>query len=191
MPAQAPVIKEDPIELDVPDNPELDDEEREEKKKSPKGKKRKKPVEDDFEDEEEVEEDREERKYPGEEELAKPRAPQPGFSKRDLDMINEFEEQKKMLEAMKSKTSEAGPATLSGSKRIDPYTMNQIMDRTRMMLRKNGSERMKDLLEMYVSTGYISDETKAIVQRMSKLMESELTRPPKRLDIKATRCTSS
>jgi archaellum component FlaD/FlaE len=183
MPAQAPVIKEDPIELDVPDNPELDEEEREEKKKSSKGKKRKKPAEGDFE-EEEVEEDREDRKYPGEDELARFKALQPGFSKRDLDMINEFEEQKKMLEAMKSKTSEAGPASLTGSKRIDPYTMNQIMDWTRMMLRKNGSERMKDLLEMYVSTGYISDETKAIVQRMSKLMESEPTRPPKRLDIK-------
>ena len=37
---------------------------------------------------------------------------------------------------------------------------------------------MKDLLEMYVSTGYISEETRAIIQRMSKLMESEPTRPP-------------
>jgi archaellum component FlaD/FlaE len=183
MPAQAPVIKEDPIELYVPDNPELDEEERESKKRSPKDKKRKKPVEEDFEDEE-PEDDRADRRYPGEEELAKPKPLQPGFSKRDLEMINEFEEQKKMLEAMKSKTSAAGPASLTGSKRIDPYTMNQIMDWTRMMLRKNGGERMKDLLEMYVSTGYISEETKAIVQRMSKLMESEPTRPPKRLDIK-------
>jgi hypothetical protein len=85
---------------------------------------------------------------------------------------------------MKIKTSAAGPASLTGVRRIDPYTMNQIMDWTRMMLRKNGGERMKDLLEMYVSTGYISEETRAIVQRMSKLMESEPTRPPKRLDIK-------
>jgi archaellum component FlaD/FlaE len=184
MPAQAPVIKEDPIQFDVPDNPDLDEEEEEEretkKPKKPKNKGRKKPQEE-FEDEEDLEDDS---GYPGDEDMAKPKSPQPGLSKRDLEMINEFEEQKKMLEAMKSKTSAAGPASLTNSKRIDPYTMNQIMDWTRMMLRKNGSERMKDLLEMYVSTGYISDETKAIVQRMSKLMESEPTRPPKRLDIK-------
>jgi archaellum component FlaD/FlaE len=185
MPAQAPVIKEDPIELDVPDNPDMDeDEEREAKKpRKPRNKGRKKPREDEFEEDEELEDDRMDQRFPGEDELAKPKPPQ-GLSKRDLEMINEFEEQKKMLEAMKNKTSEAGPASLTGSKRIDPYTMNQIMDWTRMMLRKNGSERMKDLLEMYVSTGYISDETKAIVQRMSKLMEAEPTRPPKRLDIK-------
>ena len=182
MPAQAPVIKEDPIELEVPDNPEMDEDERAPKKKSQKDKKRKKPVEDDLE--EDLEDDRADGNGQDEDELAKPKSLQPGFSKRDLEMINEFEEQKKMLEAMKSKTSAAGPASLTNSKRIDPYTMNQIMDWTRMMLRKNGGERMKDLLEMYVSTGYISDETKAIVQRMSKLKESEATRHPKRLDIK-------
>ena len=186
MPAQAPVIKEDPIELDVPENPDLDDEEPGTKKSKPKNKGRKPTKESGLgEDEEELEDeatgDRADRSARDRE--AGDRA-KGDLTRRDLEMINEFEEQKKMLEAMKSRTSAAGPASLTGSKRIDPYTMNQIMDWTRMMLRKNGSDRMKDLLEMYVSTGYISEETKAIVQRMSKLMESEPTRPPKRLDIK-------
>jgi archaellum component FlaD/FlaE len=191
MPAQAPVIKEDPIELDVPDNPDLDDEEPGAKKSKPKNKGRKTPKEGGLEEDgeelgDEAAEDRADRSARARDtgDRAKPDLAKGDLTKRDLEMINEFEEQKKMLEAMKSRTSAAGPASLTGSKRIDPYTMNQIMDWTRMMLRKNGSDRMKDLLEMYVSTGYISEETKAIVQRMSKLMESEPTRPPKRLDIK-------
>jgi archaellum component FlaD/FlaE len=180
MPAQAPVIKEDPIQFDVPENPDLGDEESEAKprpKKKGKKKKEEELEEEDLEDEEEAEAKAEKPSKADDK-------PKSGLSPRDLEMINEFEEQKKMLEAMKNQTSATGPASLSGSKRIDPYTMNQIMDWTRMMLRKNGGERMKDLLEMYVSTGYISDDTKAIVQRMSKLMETEPTRPPKRLDIK-------
>lgn len=107
-----------------------------------------------------------------------------GYSKRDVEMMNEFEEQRRMLETMRNKTRAGGPATLTGSRKIDPYTINQIMDWTRTMIRKNGSERLADLLEMYVSTGYISEETKAIVQRMARLMESEPQKPPKRLDIK-------
>ena len=188
MPAQAPVIKEDPIELDVPENPDMDEEEGAGPKKKPKNKGKKKPKGEEVEDEDELgdEDLKDDHKDDArvDEAADKPGPIQPGFTKRDLEMMNEFEEQKKMLEAMKSKTSAAGPASLTGSKRIDPYTMNQIMDWTRMMLRKNGNERMQDLLEMYVSTGYISDETKAIIQRIAKLMESEPTRPPKRLDIK-------
>jgi len=181
MPAQAPVIKEDPIELDVPDNPDLDEEEQEAKPKPRKKGKKKK--EEEIEDEEELEDEAEAKEEKPSKADAKPEQ-KPELSLRDIEMMKEFEEQKKMLEAMKNQTNATGPASLTSSKRIDPYTMNQIMDWTRMMLRKNGGERMKDLLEMYVSTGYISDETKAIVQRMSKLMESEPTRPPKRLDIK-------
>ncbi len=186
MPAQAPVIKEDPIELDVPDNPDLDDDEAEAKPKQKPRKKGKKKKEAEFEDEEELEDEEEaeaKAEKPSRDRDAEDRA-KPGLTPRDLEMISEFEEQKKMLEAMKNKTSETGPASLTSSKRIDPYTMNQIMDWTRMMLRKNGPERMRDLLEMYVSTGYISEETKVIVQRMAKLMEAEPVRPPKRLDIK-------
>jgi len=190
MPAQAPVIKEDPIELNVPDNPDLDEDEEEEARKPPKPKKRKKrkeePEEEELDEEsgDDAAEEAKEKASPAADETDKPKPLPTEFSRHDLDMMKEFEEQKKMLEAMKSKTSAAGPASLTGSKRIDPYTMNQIMDWTRMMLRKNGTERMRDLLEMYVSTGYISEETKTIIQRMAKLMESEPVRPPKRLDIK-------
>jgi archaellum component FlaD/FlaE len=172
MPQQMPMANEDTGSPEVPEVPELDDEEPESKKPASKDKKRRRQSDEDLE-EEASDEGRKDSDHL-----------QQGLSRRDLEMISEFEEQKKMLEAMKSKTSASGPASLTGSKRIDPYTMNQIMDWTRMMLRKNGSERMKDLLEMYVSTGYIGEETKAIIQRMSKLMESEPTRPPKRLDIK-------
>lgn len=167
MPQQAPISEEG---LDKPEDPELDDGEMEEKKPANGKKRRKQPNPED-----EPGDDAEDNGH---------RDGNRGFSKRDLEMISEFEEQKKMLEAMKSKTSVDGPATLSGTRRIDPYTMNQIMDWTRMMLRKNGSERMKDLLDMYVSTGYINNDTRIIIQRMAKLMESEPTRPPKRLDIK-------
>ncbi|MGA9141019.1 MAG: FlaD/FlaE family flagellar protein [Methanocella sp.] len=183
MPPQAPISSEDLDKLEEAEKAGQDEEEQEAKKPSPKDKKRKKPSAKDPE-EEELGDDCEDHSHPDEEtaDLQVPR--QQGLSRRDLEMISEFEEQKKMLEAMKSKTSAGGPASLTGTRRIDPFTMNQIMDWTRMMLRKNGSERMKDLLEMYVSTGYISEETRAIIQRMSKLMESEPTRPPKRLDIK-------
>lgn len=183
MPPQAPIIKEDIDELDVPENPGQDDEEQEAKKPAPKDKKRKKQSSRDPE-QGDLECDSRDSSHPFDEGTDRTRSTQQGLSRRDLEMISEFEEQKKMLEAMKIKTSSAGPASLTGTRRIDPYTMNQIMDWTRMMLRKNGSDRMKDLLEMYVSTGYISEETRAIIQRMSKLMESEPTRPPKRLDIK-------
>jgi archaellum component FlaD/FlaE len=180
MPPQAPALSDDTKE---PENAGQDNEEQEAKKLSPKDKKHKKPSAKDPE-EEELGDDRESHSHPEDETADLPGYRQQGLSRRDLEMISEFEEQKKMLEAMKSRTGAAGPASLMGTRRIDPYTMNQIMDWTRMMLRKNGSERMKDLLEMYVSTGYISEETRAIIQRMSKLMESEPTRPPKRLDIK-------
>ena len=190
MPAQAPVIKEDPIELDIPSNPDMEEEEEETKKpdKRSKGKGKKKPKpEEDTEEEEEPEDNGSEmEKYlpRGELEAIDRPKPAPAMSKRDLEMISEFEEQKKMLETLKNKTSTIGPASLTGSRKIDPYTMNQIMDWTRMMLRKNGNERLMDLLEMYVSTGYITEETQRHHQRMTKLMESEPTRPPKRLDIK-------
>jgi len=193
MPAQAPVIKEDPIELDIPDNPDMEEEEGKAKKPSRskgKGKKKQKPEEDLEEEETEDIGNDVEADYPGEEAVPeaagkpKPAPAMPAMSKRDLEMISEFEEQKKMLETLKNKTSTIGPASLTGSRKIDPYTINQIMDWTRMMIRKNGNERLMDLLEMYVSTGYITEETHAIIKRMSKLMESEPTRPPKRLDIK-------
>ncbi len=179
VPSQAPTLNESADEPENPENAGQDDEEQEAKKPSPKDKKRKKPSDKDSEEEENVDD-----RSHSDDDAADRMGSQQGLSRRDLEMISEFEEQKKMLEAMKSRTSAGGPASLTGTRRIDPYTMNQIMDWTRMMLRKNGGERMKDLLEMYVSTGYISEETRAIIQRMSKLMESEPTRPPKRLDIK-------
>jgi archaellum component FlaD/FlaE len=179
MPSQAPIVNDNPEEPDELANSGPEDEEPEARKPSPKDKKRKKQRSEDL-DEDGLEDERGVAGNRDDEDTKSGR----GLSKRDLEMISEFEEQKKMLEAMKSKTIEAGPATLNGTRRIDPFTMNQIMDWTRMMLRKNGSERMKDLLEMYVSTGYISEDTRAIIQRMAKLMESEPTRPPKRIDIK-------
>jgi hypothetical protein len=168
MPQQPSIQHDDFVKPEVPEDSGMDDEEMEGKKPADNKKRKKQPEPMEDESEDESEDDRGNR----------------GLSRRDLEMINEFEEQKRMLEAMKSKTSAEGPASLNGTRRIDPYTMNQLMDWTRMMLRKNGGERMKDLLEMYVSTGYISEETKAVVQRMAKLMESEPVRPPKRLDIK-------
>ena len=75
MPAQAPVIKEDPIELDIPENPDMDEEEGEGKARKPsrskgKGKKKPKPEEDIDEEEEEETVDvgsDMEADYPGEE----------------------------------------------------------------------------------------------------------------------------
>lgn len=216
MPASAPVIKEDPIQFEMPLKPDLglDDEEEEEEEEKPaakskkKGKKGKKkaaePEEEEAEGADEADEAASESLRKKEQQLlerereldkamgkygaaAKGDASQEtgsDYSKRDMEVMNEFEEQRRMIEAMRNKTRAGGPATLSGSRKIDPYTINQIMDWTRSMIRKNGSERLTDLLEMYVSTGYLSEETKLIVQRMARLMESEPQKPPKRLDIK-------
>ncbi|WP_424357506.1 FlaD/FlaE family flagellar protein [Methanocella sp. MCL-LM] len=212
MPATPPVIKEDPIQFEMPLKPDLDDEEEEEerpaaksKKKPKKGKKKAAEVDDEEEadagDADELSAAGSDLRRREQELLDRERALDKamdkygaasrnedanpdGYSKRDMEVMNEFEEQRRMLETMRNKTRTGGPATLTGSRKIDPYTINQIMDWTRNMIRKNGSERLNDLLEMYVSTGYLSEETKLIVQRMSKLMESEPQKPPKRLDIK-------
>lgn len=97
----------------------------------------------------------------------------------------EIEEQKRMLEDMRQRIRDnAGAAANAGPRKIDPYTMTQIMEWTRTMLRKNGTERFNDLLDMYVLTGYISEDTKAVIQKVSRLMEAEPQRNPKKLDIK-------
>jgi archaellum component FlaD/FlaE len=194
MPPQAPVIKEDPIELEVHNKPEWDEEGTEPAEEKPEPKKKDKKAAKEKGDSESDREPGAGQEKPGKkderEDPGLPAGPERGlprddsYSRRELELFKEYEEQKRMLDTLKSKTTACGPAMLTGSRRIDPYTINQIMDWTRMMLRKNGSERLSDLLEMYVSTGYISDETKAIIQRMSKLMESEPARPPKKLDIK-------
>jgi len=206
----APVIREDPIQFEMPQQPEYDGDDDEEdevpvtKSKKKQGKKGKKKAAEPEEDADETDaavgdglRKREQELLERERELdramgkygyaskgdADPGA-DAGYSKRDMEVMSEFEEQRRMLETMRNKTRTGGPATLTGNRKIDPYTINQIMDWTRNMIRKNGSERLSDLLEMYVSTGYLSEETKLIVQRMSKLMEAEPQKPPKRLDIK-------
>lgn len=206
----APVIREDPIQFEMPQQPEYDGDDDEEdevpvtKSKKKQGKKGKKKAAEPEEDADEtdaavgdglrkreqelLERERELDRAMGKYGYASKGDVDPGadagYSKRDMEVMSEFEEQRRMLETMRNKTRTGGPATLTGNRKIDPYTINQIMDWTRNMIRKNGSERLSDLLEMYVSTGYLSEETKLIVQRMSKLMEAEPQKPPKRLDIK-------
>lgn len=109
--------------------------------------------------------------------------PAPALSMRDLEIVREYEEQKKRG-SVKYETSMMEPASLTGSCKIDPYTIKQIMDWTRMMVRKNGNERLMALLEMYISIGYITEDTHAIIKHISRLMESESTKQPKQLDIK-------
>ncbi len=206
----APVIREDPIQFEMPQQPEYDGDDDEEdevpvtKSKKKQGKKGKKKAAEPEEDADEtdaavgdglrkreqelLERERELDRAMGKYGYASKGDAEPGsdagYSKRDMEVMSEFEEQRRMLETMRNKTRTGGPATLTGNRKIDPYTINQIMDWTRNMIRKNGSERLSDLLDMYVSTGYLSEETKLIVQRMSKLMEAEPQKPPKRLDIK-------
>ncbi len=111
MPPQAPISSDDLDKLEEAEKAGQDEEEQEAKKPSPKDKKRKKPSAKDPE-EEELGDDCEDHSHPDEEtaDLQVPR--QQGLSRRDLEMISEFEEQKKMLEAMKSKTS-AGRACIA------------------------------------------------------------------------------
>ena len=193
MPSQVPVIKDAiaPIALEAHGAVEKAVDEKEAGKLAPKEMVLQQPPEESPEDRRPEDgrrdlaiNERKPRAFPQDERQDQPRHRPQTLSRRELEVISEYEEQKRMLDTLKSKTSIAGPASLAGPRPIDPYTINRIMDWTRMMLRKNGSERLKDLLDLYVSTGYISNETKVVIHRITKLMEAEPTRPPKRLDIK-------
>lgn len=67
---------------------------------------------------------------------------------------------------------------------IDPQTMTQLMKWTRNMLHKNGIVRFNDLMEMYQTMGYIDDRTRDMINKVSRLMESEPQETPKQFDIK-------
>ncbi|MCD1296039.1 hypothetical protein CUJ83_13630 [Methanocella sp. CWC-04] len=97
----------------------------------------------------------------------------------------EIDEERKMLEDMRFRLREgAGHISYKGSKKLDPFTMTKLMEWTRTMLRKNGQERFNEMIDMYVLAGYIDDDMKNIIQKVSKLMETEPQKVPKKLDIK-------
>jgi archaellum component FlaD/FlaE len=96
--------------------------------------------------------------------------------------MDDIESQRKMLEDIRERAK--GPFPAMGSRKLDPYTMTQIMEWTRTMLKKNGQERFNDMLDMYVSTGYISEEIKGVIFKVAKLMETEPQKAPRKLDIR-------
>jgi hypothetical protein len=95
----------------------------------------------------------------------------------------ELEEEKRMLEDMRIRSMAAQQYSACSPRKLDPYTMTQLMEWTRSMLRKNGQERFNDMLEMYVLTGYINEDMKGVINKVAKLMESEPQKVSKKLDI--------
>jgi hypothetical protein len=68
--------------------------------------------------------------------------------------------------------------------RLDPETIIKLMQWTRTVLVKNGTVRFHNLLDAYVSMGYLSAETKNVIEKMSMLVSPDMEPIPKDIDIK-------
>ena len=100
-------------------------------------------------------------------------------------MLGDIEEPLGMLEAMKERLSE--DRCVSGTTdadRMDPQTIIRLMQWTRTVLMKNGSARFNDLLDAYVSMGYVTEDVKAIIMKMGRLVVPDAEPVPKDMNIK-------
>jgi hypothetical protein len=97
----------------------------------------------------------------------------------------EIEEPKMLLSQMKEsmKVSEE-KASQNGPRRLDPETIIKLMHWTRTVLLKNGTVRFYNLLDAYVSMGYLNADTKNTIEKMSRLVTPETDLSPKDMDIK-------
>ena len=99
-------------------------------------------------------------------------------------VLDEVEEPKGMLEEMNERKAELTPKHPAEAARMDPQTIIKLMQWTRTVLMKNGSSRFYDLLDAYVSMGYIDDNVKAVISKMSRLVTPEAEPMPKDMNIK-------
>ncbi len=92
---------------------------------------------------------------------------------------------KMLLRQMKDAMRESEADMPRGDEgRLDPDTVIKLMQWTRTVLAKNGTVRFHNLLDAYVTMGYLSAETKGIVEKMSLLVASDMEQVPKDIDIK-------
>ena len=99
-------------------------------------------------------------------------------------MPDEVEEPKGMLEEMNERIAELPQKHPAEAARMDPQTIIKLMQWTRTVLLKNGSARFNDLLDAYVSMGYIDENVKAVIMKMSRLVTPEAEPIPKDMNIK-------
>ena len=97
---------------------------------------------------------------------------------------NEAEEPKGMLEEMSERMMELPRKHPAEVARMDPQTIIKLMQWTRTVLVKNGSARFNDLLDAYVSMGYVNDDVKAVIMKMSRLVTPDAEPIPKDMNIK-------
>lgn len=118
-------------------------------------------------------------------EVKKPQTPSPSLEDKSKKRAqDEVEEPKGMLEEMNERIAELPHKHPAEATRMDPQTIIKLMQWTRTVLVKNGSARFNDLLDAYVSMGYINDEVKAVIMRMSRLVTPEAEPIPKDMNIK-------
>ena len=67
---------------------------------------------------------------------------------------------------------------------MDPQSIIKLMQWTRTVLVKNGAARFNDLLDAYVSMGYVGEDVKAVIMKMSRLVASDAEPIPKDMNIK-------
>jgi hypothetical protein len=96
----------------------------------------------------------------------------------------EIEEPKMLLSRMKESIKGNEEKASQGPRRLDPETIIKLMHWTRNVLAKNGTVRFYNLLDAYVSMGYLDADMKATIEKMSRLVTQENDIAPKDIDIK-------
>ncbi|WP_325377183.1 hypothetical protein [Methanocella sp.] len=100
-------------------------------------------------------------------------------------LMSEFEDAKILLKQMKEEIKEREAAVRSRDPaRLDPETIIKLMQWTKSVVMKNGTARFYNLLDAYVSMGYLNPQTRAIIEKMCKLVCPEVEPIPKDIDIK-------
>ena len=105
-------------------------------------------------------------------------------TKRDA-LMGDIEDAKLLLKQMKDEIKEREAAARSkDSARLDPETIIKLMQWTKNVVMKNGTARFYSLMDAYVSMGYLNPQTRATIEKMSRLVAPEVEPIPKDVDIK-------
>ena len=102
----------------------------------------------------------------------------------EASMLGDVEEPRGMLEEMKERITESPRRQAAEADRMDPQTIIKLMQWTRTVLLKNGGARFNDLLDAYVSMGYVGEDVKAVIMKMSRLVAPDVEPIPKDMNIK-------
>lgn len=94
-------------------------------------------------------------------------------------------EPKMLLKQMKETIRESdGHVPGMGMGRLEPDTIIKLMQWTRSVLAKNGTARFHNLLDAYVTMGYLGPEARGVIEKISLLVAPDLDPIPKDIDIK-------